>query len=58
MAKYVIDIPDEQYEWIKTHKGVTDFQTTLMLYKKVMNATPLEEYCDSCPHQPIESEDD
>ena len=58
MAKYVIDIPEERYEWIKNHEGVTDFQTTLMLYKKVMNAIALEEYCDSCPYQPTESEDD
>ena len=33
--KLIVDIPKERYEWIKEHKGVTDYQTTEMLYKRV-----------------------
>ena len=28
------------------------------LMNRIINSTPLEEYCDSCPYQPTESEDD
>ena len=37
----VIDIPEERFEWIKKHKGLTDFSTTLMLYDRVRHGTPL-----------------
>ena len=33
--KLIVDIPKERYEWIKEHKGVTDYQITEMLYKRV-----------------------
>ena len=52
MAKYVIDISEEvtNYRlWLENLD--TEIGTQV-------NATPLEEYCDSCPYQPIESEDD
>ena len=41
--KLIIDIPEEDYEWIQTHQSVTDYQTTLMLYKSVINGTPLDD---------------
>ena len=37
----VIDIPEEQYEWIKEHKGVTDFQATEVIYNAARNAVVL-----------------
>lgn len=38
--KIVIDIPDDDYEYIKTlNEGYTDYQTTLMLYRAVKNGT-------------------
>ena len=40
--KLIIDIPEERLEWIKVHKGLTDFPTTLTLYDKVRYGTPLE----------------
>lgn len=39
-----IDIPEEKYQWIKEHKGVTDFKTTEMLYNAVRNGTDLLDY--------------
>lgn len=39
--KILIEIPDNAYEWINEHKGVTDFKTTEMLYNRVQNAIPL-----------------
>ena len=39
--KLVIDISKEKYEWIKEHKGVTDFKTTEILYNCVRKGTPL-----------------
>lgn len=39
--KILIDIPDNAYEWINEHKGVTDFKTTEMLYNRVRNGIPL-----------------
>lgn len=40
--KLVIDIQEEQYEWIKnlTH-GITDYRTTEKLYESVRNGIPL-----------------
>ena len=38
----VIDIPDNDYEYIKLlHEGLTDYQTTLKLYRAIKNGTPL-----------------
>lgn len=37
----VINVPEEQYKWIKSHKGVTDFEITQMLYNRVRKGTPL-----------------
>lgn len=38
----VIDIPEEQYEYIKgLYKACTDYRTTLMLYDAVRNGAPL-----------------
>ena len=39
--KVLIEIPDNAYEWINEHKGVTDFKTTEMLYNRVRNGIPL-----------------
>lgn len=40
--KLIIDIPDEDYEHLKLfHEGVTDYQTTLKLYRAVKNGTVL-----------------
>lgn len=39
--KIVIDLPEERYKWILSHKGVTDFATTEMLYGRVRNGTVL-----------------
>ena len=39
--KVLIEIPDNAYEWINEHKGVTDFKTTEMLYNRIRNGTPL-----------------
>jgi hypothetical protein len=42
--KVVIDIPDDDYEYIKLlHEGLTDYQTTLKLYRAVKNGKPFEE---------------
>lgn len=62
----VIDIPEEDYRWIKEHKGVTNYQTTQMLYNRVRKSTLLpkghgrlveyrdwecgERECDECGH--------
>lgn len=35
----VIDIPNDKYDWIKEHKGATDFGITQMLYNRVRNGT-------------------
>ena len=37
--KVVIEVPKDQYEWIKEHKGETDYQTTKMLYNCVRSGT-------------------
>ena len=38
----VIDIPEEKYEYINVlNDGITDYQTTLLLYLAVRNGTPL-----------------
>ena len=42
-VKLIIEIPKEDYEWIQTHQSVTDYQTTLMLYKSIINSTPLDD---------------
>lgn len=40
--KIVIDISDDDYEYIKLlHEGLTDYQTTLKLYRAVKNGKPL-----------------
>ena len=40
--KLIIDIPDEDYKFIKLlHEGFTDFQTTLKLYREVKNGIPI-----------------
>lgn len=40
--KIVIDMPDDDYEYIKLlHEGYTDYQTTLKLYHAVKNGTVL-----------------
>lgn len=41
--KLIVDIPDNNYKWIKEHQGVTDFKTTQSLYESVINAVPLED---------------
>lgn len=40
--KLIIDIPEEDFEWINTHLYTTDFQTTKRLYESVRNGTPLD----------------
>lgn len=43
--KIVIDIPEEKYEYINVlNDGITDYQTTLLLYLAVKNGTPLPEH--------------
>jgi hypothetical protein len=37
----VIKIPKEKYQWIKEHRGRTDYQITEMLYNRVRKGTPL-----------------
>ena len=37
----VIKIPEEKYQWIKEHRGRTDYQVTEMLYNRVRKGTPL-----------------
>ena len=40
--KLIIDINDDAYEYIsKLNEGITDYQTTLMLYEAVKNGTPI-----------------
>ena len=41
VMKIVIEIPEEKYQWIKEHRGRTDYQTTEMLYKRIRNGVPL-----------------
>ena len=41
--KLIIDIPEEDFKWIQTHRSVTDYQITQMLYKRVMNGIPLDD---------------
>ena len=40
--KLIIDIPEEDFKWIQTHRSVTDYQITKMLYKRVINGTPFD----------------
>ena len=58
--KYVIDIPDVTKKVFdnadNTYFSFYDYNS--VIGKAIRNATPLEEYCDSCPYQPTESEDD
>ena len=42
-VKLIIEISKEDFEWIQTHKNITDYQITQMLYKRVMNGTPLDD---------------
>lgn len=42
-VKLIIEIPKEDYEWVQTHQSVTDYQTTLTLYKSVINGTLLDD---------------
>ena len=49
--KLVIDIPEEDYEWINTHRSVTDYQTTKMLYKRVLNGTPFDTVIEDITHE-------
>ena len=45
--KIVIDIPEDDYEYIKLlHEGLTDYQTTLKLYRAVKNGKPLPNITD------------
>lgn len=53
--KLVIDIDEEDYDNICTIGGLVLPKDILYVFR---GATPLEEYCDSCPYQPVESEDD
>lgn len=39
--KVLIKIPNNAYEWINEHKGVTDFKTTEMLYNRVRDGISL-----------------
>lgn len=39
--KVLIEIPNNAYEWINEHKGVTDFKTTEMLYNRVRDGISL-----------------
>lgn len=44
--KIVIDIPESDYEYIKLlHEGITDYQTTLKLYRVVKTGTVLPKGC-------------
>ena len=63
MAKYVIDIDEKTYNDIKEENGIYVYNAlcariTGKVVGAIQSATPLEEYCDSCPYQPTESEDD
>jgi len=42
-VKLIVEIPKEDFEWIQTHRSVTDYQITQMLYKRVMNGTLLDD---------------
>lgn len=37
----VINVPEDKYEWIKSHEARTDFQLTQLLYSRVRKGTPL-----------------
>ena len=52
--KLVIDIDEKDYELYKND----DWNIPKVLRDTLENGTPLEEYCDVCPFQPTESEDD
>lgn len=39
--KVLIEIPNNAYEWINEHKGITDFKTTEMLYNRVRDGISL-----------------
>lgn len=44
--KIVIDIPDDDYEYIKLlHESLTNYQITLKLYRAVKNGTILPNDC-------------
>ena len=45
MSKIVMHIPDETYKWVKNHEeGITDYQTTQILYNRVRHSESIEEY--------------
>lgn len=54
----IINIPNDRYEWIKNHEeGITDYQTTLILYNQVQDAKSLEDYLDEIKKKIIEAQE-
>ena len=58
--KLVIELPDEVKNAFDNADDInfSFYDYNSVIGKAIRNATPLEEYCDSCPYQPTESEDD